>query len=220
MGHGDSTPGLSKILMHNSCAQSVCTTIVYVVTELIHLDAEALRVLAHPLRSRLLSDLRLHGAATATELAERLATNTGATSYHLRKLESVGLVRDTGTGSGKRRVWEASSRGHEWTPSDFEGDEDAEASLSWLNRHYFSALQAQADSWFAAERGWSREWRDALGYGDDGIRVTAAQAKQLRQEIHELVTKYRNAGAGDASARDIMIWTILLPVEQHVRGDA
>ena len=58
----------------------------------IQLDAEAVRVLAHPLRSRLLSALRLHGPATATELADRLDTNTGATSYHLRKLESVGLV--------------------------------------------------------------------------------------------------------------------------------
>ena len=76
-------------------------------TDVIRLDAAALRVLAHPLRSRLLAQLRLHGAATATELADLLTTNTGATSYHLRKLESVGLVTDTGTGAGKRRVWEA-----------------------------------------------------------------------------------------------------------------
>ena len=46
-------------------------------TELLHLDATALRVLAHPLRSRLLSQLRLHGPATATDLAGRLDTNTG-----------------------------------------------------------------------------------------------------------------------------------------------
>ena len=64
-------------------------------------------MLAHPLRSRLLAQLRLHGPATATDLADVLDTNTGATSYHLRKLESVGLVTDTGTGEGKRRVWEA-----------------------------------------------------------------------------------------------------------------
>src|ERR671910_1199949 len=96
----------------------------------IRLDAASLRVLAHPLRSRLLSKLRIAGPATATDLAAELGTNSGATSYHLRKLESVGLVSDTGTGEGKRRVWEAASRGHEWTPSDFVGDADAEASLS------------------------------------------------------------------------------------------
>ena len=73
----------------------------------IRLDSAAIRVLAHPLRSRLLSALRLYGPATATELADQLHTNTGATSYHLRKLEAVGLVEDTDEGEGKRRVWRA-----------------------------------------------------------------------------------------------------------------
>ena len=109
-------------------------------------------MLAHPLRSRLLSQLRLHGPATATDLADVLDTNTGATSYHLRKLESVGLVTDTGTGAGKRRVWEASSRGHEWQPSDFAGDEDAEASLSWLNRHYQDTLTERVHGWAEVSR--------------------------------------------------------------------
>ncbi len=184
-------------------------------TEVIHLDAAALRVLAHPLRSRLLSQLRLNGAATATELADRLTTNTGATSYHLRKLESVGLVKDTGTGSGKRRVWEAASRWHEWTPSEFAGDEDSEASLSWLTRHYFTELQAWADRWFAAERAWPRTWRDALGYGDDGVHVTPTQAMALREDIHQVVQNYRNAGRGEPDATDVMIMTILLPVDDR-----
>jgi DNA-binding transcriptional ArsR family regulator len=186
---------------------------------IIHLDATALRVLAHPLRSRLLSELRLHGSATATELADRLKTNTGATSYHLRKLESVGLVSDTGTGEGKRRVWEAASRGHEWTPSDFVGDDDAEASLSWLSRHYFTELEGWADRWFAAERTWTRAWRDALGYGDDGVHVTPAQAMAMREDIHQVVQKYRDAGRGEPDATDIMIWTILLPVGEPPQED-
>ena len=62
----------------------------------IRLDARALKTLAHPLRSRLLSALRIGGPRTATDLAAELGTNSGATSYHLRKLESVGLVTDTG----------------------------------------------------------------------------------------------------------------------------
>ena len=49
-------------------------------------------MLAHPLRSRLLDELRLSGPATATTLAAVLHTNSGATSYHLRKLAEVALV--------------------------------------------------------------------------------------------------------------------------------
>ena len=83
----------------------------------IRLDAQAVKVLAHPLRSRLLSRLRTAGPATATGLAAALNTNTGATSYHLRKLETVGLVTDTGEGEGKRRLWRASTDFHSWTNS-------------------------------------------------------------------------------------------------------
>src|SRR6476646_3384729 len=71
----------------------------------LRLDSRALQVLAHPLRSRLLTALRMDGPATATALAATLGTNTGATSYHLRKLASVGLVEETGEGRGTERPW-------------------------------------------------------------------------------------------------------------------
>ena len=77
----------------------------------VHLDRAALRMLAHPLRSRLLAELRQHGAATATSLAARLQTNSGATSYHLRKLAEVGVVEDRGEGTGRSRIWTASTSG-------------------------------------------------------------------------------------------------------------
>src|SRR5215217_6608077 len=87
----------------------------------IRLDAEAVKTLAHPLRSRLLSALRTGGPATATDLASTLSTNSGATSYHLRRLESVGLVTDTGDGEGKRRLWRATTESHQWEDGDFVG---------------------------------------------------------------------------------------------------
>ena len=184
--------------------------------ETIKLDAATLRVLAHPLRSRLLSQLRLHGPATATELAGALATNTGATSYHLRKLEAVGLVSDTGTGEGKRRVWQASTRGHEWTPSDFMGDPDAEASLNWLNRHYQSQLAERAGHWAETQRHWPARWRDSLGSADDGVTVTADQAHAMWDEMLAVVRRYRDAGAGDPAAIRVRIWTLLLPQDDDI----
>ncbi len=61
---------------------------------LIHLDRDQVLILAHPLRHRLLSALRLGGPSTATVLAESLDRSTGKTSYHLRKLADVGLVAE------------------------------------------------------------------------------------------------------------------------------
>lgn len=195
----------------------MCTSIVHDVTDdLIHLDAVALRVLAHPLRSRLLAELRLHGPATATELADRLVTNTGATSYHLRKLESVGLVADTGEGAGKRRIWQASSRGHGWTPSDFRGDPESEASLAWLTRHYQSELAQRVDHWAETQHRWPGEWQDTIGSGDDGVFVTADQARSMWDEIHAVVRRYRTAGDSDPAAIRLRVWTYVLPIENAV----
>ena len=190
-------------------------SIVYDMHDYIRLDAKALRVLAHPLRSRLLSQLRLHGPATATELAEQLVTNTGATSYHLRKLESVGLVNDTGDGVGKRRVWQASSRGHSYEPSDFAGDPNAEASLSWLTDHYRSTHVERLDRWAEIERTWPGHWRDALGSGDDGVHVTSEQAVALRRELEAVVARYHQAGADDPRAIRVRVWTHFLPLDDR-----
>jgi DNA-binding transcriptional ArsR family regulator len=183
-------------------------------TDTVRLDAPALRVLAHPLRSRLLSQLRLHGAATATELAGTLGTNTGATSYHLRKLESVGLVEDTGTGEGKRRVWRASTSSHQWEPSDFVGDEEAEESMTWLTRHYTANLVDRAEHWFQTQRGWPAAWRDALGYGDYGLVVTPEQAQAMREEIEAVLQRYHDAGSADPRAVQLLFGALLLPVDE------
>lgn len=182
-------------------------------TSSLRLDSRALVVLAHPLRSRLLSALRLHGPATATDLAQRLGTNTGATSYHLRKLESVGLVADTGEGEGKRRVWSPSTWSHEYVPSDFEHDPDAEAALGWLSRHYAQQFSERLGRWYDAQDSWPAAWRDACGQGDDRVLVTAEQAARLTEEIGELLARYRLAGEGDPTAREVQAGYALTPVD-------
>ena len=93
----------------------------------IRLSAEAIKVLAHPLRSGCSARCASDGPATATALPARLETNTGATSYHLRKLAAVGLVEETGEGRGRERWWRPTTEMHEWNDDVTEGDPDAQA---------------------------------------------------------------------------------------------
>jgi DNA-binding transcriptional ArsR family regulator len=179
----------------------------------LRLDSEAVKVLAHPLRSRLLTRLRRAGPATATDLAAALATNTGATSYHLRRLESVGLVTDTGTGQGRRRVWQAATDAHGWQPSDFAGDADAQAALGWLVRHYGQYLVAHLSGWHDAEPAWPDHWRDTLGLSDVHVVVTPEQAAALATEIQQVVARYRTAGTGQPDARRVAVYAALLPID-------
>ena len=71
------------------------------------LDFAALKALAHPLRVEIFDLLSVHGAATASSLADRLGESSGATSYHLRQLERHGFVREVeGRGTARERWWE------------------------------------------------------------------------------------------------------------------
>ncbi len=177
------------------------------------LDTEGLTVLAHPLRSRLLSALRLGGPATATALAHRLGTNTGATSYHLRRLGEVGLVEDTGEGVGKRREWRAATRTHSYTHAAAAGDPDAEAAVGWLSRHYLQQMGERMGAWHDVEESWPLGWRDTFGLGDDKVVVTSEQAGRMLAEIADVVARYRAAGEGDPAAREALVWTAIAPTD-------
>ena len=179
----------------------------------IHLDERAIRVLAHPLRSRMLSLLRTNGPATATGLAAELATNTGATSYHLRALEAVGLVTDTGEGVGKRRLWRASTQYHSWTNSAFAGDDDTRTALDWLQRNYIRQFAERAERWLDVAEGWPAEWVDALGLSDAFVTVTPEQLVELDAELDALIGRYRTVGDGDPRARRVHLSLYANPAE-------
>src|ERR687893_3323964 len=151
------------------------------------LDAQAVKVLAHPLRSRVLSRLRTAGPATATELEAALSTNTGATSYHLRKLESVGLVTDTGEGEGKRRLWRAATDFHSWTNSAFRDDEDTATALNWLQRDYIQQQAQKAEQWLDAAPGWPSDWVEVFGLNDTFVTVTPEQMRELNSRLTALL---------------------------------
>ena len=178
----------------------------------IRLDPKALRVLAHPLRSRLLTALRIHGPATATALARELDTNTGATSYHLRKLASVGLVEETDDGRGRERWWRASTASHEWRERDVLGDPDAEAASDWLRRHYFHAFAERYERWLDAVAGETVEWRDAAESGDAEIRVSPERLREFETELLMLIDRYRRPSPVDPDARRVAVYFHTFPV--------
>ena len=81
-------------------------------------SAAGLRALSHPTRLRILVRLRIEGPATATQLAQELKLNTGATSYHLRQLAEHGFIEDDRErGDARDRWWRAA---HESTHANLD----------------------------------------------------------------------------------------------------
>lgn len=184
-------------------------------------ERSALRTLAHPLRSRILAELRVHGQATGTELATALGTHTGATSYHLRRLEEVGLVEDTGTGTGRRRVWRAAADddpGLVATGTSGEDgedlDEDDAHAADWLALDYLAHFGDRARSWLAEQRGWDPVWQEACGLEDHTVQVSAEQLTALRAELDEVLERYRRVGQGNPQAKRVVVYTCPLPVDR------
>lgn len=181
----------------------------------LRLDPASVKALAHPLRSRLVGALRLGGPATATALARRLGTNSGATSYHLRKLAEVGLVVDTGEGDGKRRVWAASADFTVFEPSDFEGDEDAEAAFGWLERDWLRHFADKFGRWLELRPAWPRAWGDAAGMGDTMVVATPEQLTAMTAEIDEVIQRYRRVGQGNPEAKRVAVYVSSYPVDME-----
>jgi DNA-binding transcriptional ArsR family regulator len=183
----------------------------------LRLDRAALRMLAHPLRSRLLAELRLHGPATATTLAARLQTNSGATSYHLRRLAAVGVVEDRGEGTGRSRVWSASTPGRVREEDPGDGDDDAAAALAWLARDYLQHFSDRAGAWLEEQDRWPAPWRQAAGLSDHLVQVTPDQLAALRGDLEDVLQRYRRVGAGNPDAKRVSVYLCPLPVDRPPR---
>lgn len=169
----------------------------------VRLDSKQLRTLAHPLRARLLSALRAYGPATATALARRLGTNSGATSYHLRQLAEVGLVEeDRRGGRGGQRWWRSAHEMTTWTETDFDADPDDRAAADWSMGHHVRAMTRWVEDWLEARREWSTEWRQAADLSDLEFHLTPAQLRSLTGELHDVIERYRQESDPQAAGAE------------------
>ncbi|MFE9193875.1 ArsR/SmtB family transcription factor [Micromonospora sp. NPDC007208] len=186
----------------------------------VRIDKRQVRVLAHPLRMRLVGALRVKGPATATTLAEMLGTNTGATSYHLRQLAEVGLVvEDPDRGSGRQRWWQAAHDVTNWEATDFDDDPDARAAIEWIQGDQVRLLAETADRWFATQHEWSPAWRDGFGMSDIFMTIPPARLEELKAEVWQVLERYHRAAEPDASAdsdaRPVQVFLAAYPLREE-----
>jgi DNA-binding transcriptional ArsR family regulator len=148
-------------------------------------DPLALRAIAHPVRVALLEELALSGAATATELAERVGESPANCSWHLRQLARYGFVEEAGGGQGRQRPWRAVVQSNGW--SDAESDEElataGNVAAEVLLEHEVAALR----SWRAAVRQEPREWRDPPFVNTSLAWLTAAELTELSEQVRALL---------------------------------
>jgi DNA-binding transcriptional ArsR family regulator len=181
------------------------------------LDDASVRLLAHPLRLRLLALLRHDGPSTATRLGERVGESSGVTSYHLRKLAEGGFVEeDPNRGTRRDRWWRSSHEATKVSPADFLGDPAAHRASVSVRREINRWQQRLVDQWLAEEADWDKGWVDAAGSSDWLLRLTPAQTRALQDEVLDVVRRYNDAEApeDDPDAERVVWFQHLIPVRE------
>jgi DNA-binding transcriptional ArsR family regulator len=160
------------------------------------LTPKMLRGLAHPMRMRLLRILREDGPSTASRLGERIGQSSGVTSYHLRQLAEQGfIVEDAERGNGRDRWWRAVHRWMAFTfrdpadPGDPETIELAEQFIRADATQAFERMLRYIDS--ISARGPDELATAPWLLSSIPLRLTPAQARELADEVHSLVGRYR-----------------------------
>ncbi|MGW1429168.1 ArsR/SmtB family transcription factor [Streptomyces sp. NPDC002431] len=161
----------------------------------VELGTAALRVLAHPLRLTVLALLRERGPATATHVADALGINPGAASYHLRRLAAGGLIEEEpDRGTGRERWWRSVHRQSVHDPAT------ATAEQRDTGRAYTQAVaEVAADRLHRAAREvplLPEDWLRATAYGDFLLHLTPDDTSRMRDEIFEVITRYRDRSGG------------------------
>ncbi|MEU6211449.1 helix-turn-helix domain-containing protein [Streptomyces sp. NPDC047023] len=176
------------------------------------LDARALRGLAHPLRMRLLAELRREGPATASQLAERFGESSGSTSYHLRQLAAHGFVEDAaGHGKGRERWWQALHEGTGFDGSLIHDADPATSSAAGIFLQTVAANHAQeVAAWIAEAQTRLTRWQPGADLSDFTLRLTPGQSAELVGRLHEVINGYRDLPESP-DTRTVRLHTHVLP---------
>lgn len=162
-------------------------------------DPGALKALGHPLRQEILRRLRRDGPATATSLASALGENTGATSYHLRRLAEHGFVEDMPERArGRERWWQARPQDIRFLPRSEMSDEARSAfdQMTQLNAAEDDAALAR----FQLRRDEMGQWGDALLFSRGALRLAPDELLAFWEEYMALLLRYRSDDPADRDA--------------------
>jgi len=176
-------------------------------------DVRALRVLAHPLRSKLLGRLRLHGPATASQLGRAVGESSGSTSYHLRQLAAYGFVEEVeGEGTARERWWRARHRLTSWHAPDLEAQEGGAEIEDELIRIQLDVRGRVLRAWHDQREALGPAWTAAASLNDHVLRLRPDQARELAGELNAVLARWMDDHPSDVPAEGTELVEVLTDV--------
>jgi len=176
-------------------------------------DVRALRALAHPLRSRLLGHLRLHGPATASRLGRAVGESSGSTSYHLRQLAAYGFVEEVeGEGTARERWWRARHRLTSWEAADVLAQEGGSEVQDEMTRLELAGHARVLNAWQSQKDDLDPAWTAAASLSDYAVRLRPDQARALAAELHQVMARWLDDHPAHGPAEGSELVAVLIDV--------
>ncbi len=182
-------------------------------------DLGSLKLLAHPMRYRMMDRLR-QGPATSTTLARVLGLNTGVTSYHLRQMAEHGFIEEVPELSRGRERWWRARRLDLRFPRRSEQSEEMRPVMDEMHRLDFAA-ELEQFARFQLEREELGPWADALLFSRGSIRVDLAELEEFFEEYVSLLKRYQRPDQETPSqARTVLARLLAFPVPTDTTEEA
>lgn len=168
-------------------------------------SAKQMRALAHPLRMRVLGELRINGPRTVGALCDVFDEAPGTLSYHLGKLAEFGFIEEASQQSTDRRErwWQAV---HEFTNISASPDAPADERMAMtVVRHqiidgYSATLHRAVD----ADSALPPEWAKPSGSSDIAAYLTAEEFAQASDELQQVLQKWHTRSDRDREGTEVV----------------
>ncbi len=177
-------------------------------------DPTVLRAIAHPLRNRILAELRAAGPMRAADIARLLDVPANQASFHLRQLAKYGLIEDDPEAARDKRdrVWRLSGLDDlDIDIHELEAAPGGAAAVEVFRRNSVAWHHHVVDRAYAP-----RANPDDHGHrsvSENALRLTADEARELTAEVGALVTRWteRTRGGSDDGRRTYLHLGIVQP---------
>ncbi|MFC5832894.1 winged helix-turn-helix domain-containing protein [Nonomuraea insulae] len=173
-------------------------------------DPQVLKVVAHPLRVRLLGLLRSDGPATASELGRRVGESSGSTSYHLRELFKYGFIEeDDERRDGRERRWRARHRYTSWNSRELTGTPEGREAVKIMRLRQAESMTRIIHEF--DESAWSPEWVEVAGVNDHFFQLPPAALTEFMARTEEMLRELEARYAGTPDTPHVHVWVGAFP---------
>jgi DNA-binding transcriptional ArsR family regulator len=162
-------------------------------------DPRAMRALAHPLRLRLLGELRVRGPQSVGMLCDLLDEAPGSISYHVGKLAEFGFVEEAPELARDRRErwWRSAHKITSWEPLENLQNPEQRAALGALRRAVLQRYVEGLEEYLEAEPSLPAEWVGAAVSSDVFLHLTSDELVELRSELEALAGRWQQRSNPD-----------------------